>query len=63
MKSDDKLRASKPLPADYNDHRLTGDWNGFHDLHIKPDWLLLYRVEGNELQLARTGTHADSFDE
>ena len=50
------------LPASYNDHPLRGDWNGFRDLHIEPDWLLLCRVEGDELQLARTGTHADLFD-
>ena len=65
-----KLRAvllllieEKPLPTSYKDHPLKGDWKGFRDLHIEPDWLLLYRVEGNELQLARTGTHADLFDE
>jgi len=51
------------LPASYKDHTLRGDWKGFRDLHIEPDWLLLYRIEGNELQLARTGTHADLFDE
>jgi mRNA interferase YafQ len=57
------LIEKKPLPASYKDHPLKGDWKGFRDLHIEPDWLLLYRVEGNELQLARTGTHADLFDE
>jgi hypothetical protein len=36
---------------------------GFRDLHIEPDWLLLYRIEGEELQLARAGTHADLFNE
>ena len=66
----DKLKAvllllieEKPIPIRYKDHPLKGNWNGFRDLHIEPDWLLLYRVEGNELQLARTGTHADLFDE
>lgn len=66
----DKLKAvlsllveEKPLSASYRDHPLKGDWHGFRDLHIEPDWLLLYRVEGKELQLARTGTHADLFDE
>jgi mRNA interferase YafQ len=65
----DKLKAAlsllieqAPLPANYNDHPLRGDWRGFRDLHIEPDWLLLYRVDGDELQLARTGTHADLFD-
>jgi mRNA interferase YafQ len=51
------------LPAAYGDHPLKGDWKGFRDLHLEPDWLLLYRVQGDELQLARTGTHADLFDE
>jgi mRNA interferase YafQ len=65
----DKLKAAlsllieqELLPASYNDHPLRGDWSGFRDLHIEPDWLLLYRVDGDELQLARTGTHADLFD-
>jgi mRNA interferase YafQ len=57
------LIEGKPLPARCNDHPLSGNWKGFRDLHIEPDWLLLYRVEGDELQLARTGTHADLFDE
>lgn len=65
-----KLRAvltllveEQPLPPDYRDHPLRGDWLGFRDLHIEPDWLLLYRIEGDELQLARTGTHSDLFRE
>ncbi len=57
------LISGAPLPAEYADHPLKGDWKGFRDLHIEPDWLLLYRIEGDELQLARTGTHADLFDE
>ena len=57
------LIEGRPLPATYRDHPLKGEWKGFRDLHIEPDWLLLYRVAGDELQLARTGTHADLFDE
>lgn len=57
------LIEERPLPARYHDHPLKGEWKGFRDLHIEPDWLLLYAVEGNELQLARTGTHSDLFDE
>ena len=51
----------KPLPAYYSDHPLKGNWKGYRDAHIEPDWLLLYRVVGNELHLARTGSHADLF--
>lgn len=49
------------LPAAYSDHSLRGDWEGYRDLHIEPDWLLIYRVVENELRLARTGTHSDLF--
>ena len=66
----DKLKAVllllievRPLPPEYGDHPLKGDRKGFRDLHIEPDWLLLYRIEGDELQLARTGSHADIFED
>jgi mRNA interferase YafQ len=52
----------KPLPARYRDHPLTGDWKHFRDCHIEPDWVLIYKVEGNDLYLVETGTHADLFD-
>ena len=55
------LAQEQSLPAEYKDHALRGDWIGFRDLHIEPDWLLLYRVENDEVQLARTGTHSDLF--
>lgn len=51
------------LPDRYRDHPLKGDWKGYRDAHIEPDWLLIYRVVGEELQLARTGSHADLFQE
>lgn len=57
------LVEKQPLPAAYRDHALKGAWNGYRDAHIEPDWLLIYRVVGKELQLARSGTHADLFDE
>lgn len=53
----------EPLPAALRDHALKGAWKGYRDLHIEPDWLLIYRVAGDELRLARTGTHSDIFDE
>lgn len=56
------LMDGKPLPERCKDHALKGGWSGFRDAHIEPDWLLIYRIEGDELQLARTGTHADLFD-
>ena len=65
-----KLRSSltalirqDPLPASYRDHPLRGVWKGYRELHIEPDWLLIYRVAGDELRLARTGSHSDIFKE
>jgi mRNA interferase YafQ len=55
------LIAAEPLPPRLNDHPLAGDWSGYRDCHIEPDWLLLYKTDGNDLFLARTGTHADLF--
>lgn len=53
----------KPLPAAYLDHPLKGGLSGFRDAHIEPDWLLLYKIEGNVVRFERTGRHADLFDE
>ena len=57
------LLAGDTLPHKYRDHPLRGDWKGYHDAHIEPDWLLIYRVVGDELHLVRTGSHADLFDD
>ncbi|MEE2023126.1 type II toxin-antitoxin system RelE/ParE family toxin [Alkalimonas mucilaginosa] len=43
------------------DHPLTGNWNGFRDCHIKPDLVLIYRVNNDTLQLARIGSHSELF--
>ncbi|MCL2045081.1 MAG: type II toxin-antitoxin system YafQ family toxin [Oscillospiraceae bacterium] len=53
----------EPLPAEKQDHALTGNWLGYRECHIAPDWLLIYRVDNDELllYLTRTGTHSDLF--
>ena len=45
------------------DHPLRGIWKGYREVHIEPDWLLIYRIEGSELHLVRTGSHSDLFKE
>jgi len=44
------------------DHALKGYWIGCRECHIEPDWLLVYRLEENDLVLVGTGTHTDLFD-
>ena len=55
------LMEGTALPARYRDHPLTAEWKHHRDLHIEPDWLLLYKVASNDLYLIRTGTHSDLF--
>jgi mRNA interferase YafQ len=57
------LLAGHELPASYKGHPLKGGWKGYRDAHIEPDWLLIYRVAGDELQLARTSSRSDLFNE
>lgn len=58
-----KLANGEPLPERNKDHALSGDYKGCRECHIKPDWLLIYQVEDEELilYLMRTGTHSDLF--
>jgi mRNA interferase YafQ len=55
------LAEEESLPSQYKDHALSGKWKHYRDSHIEPDWLLLYKVDRNDLYLVRTGTHADLF--
>ena len=50
-----------PLPPQYADHPLKGEWSGYREFHVEPDWLVIYRVVRQFLVLARTGTHSDLF--
>ena len=60
----DKLASLEQLDERYRDHALSGNYVGFRECHIKPDWLLIYRINDNELYLflSRTGTHSDFFE-
>lgn len=59
----DRLAAGKPLDPKHKDHVLTGNYIGFRECHITPDWLLIYQIKETELILilSRTGTHSDLF--
>ncbi len=55
------LLSGESLPDQYKDHALSGNWHGWRDAHIEPDWILLYKITKEELTLGRTGTHSDLF--
>ncbi len=57
------LQSGQALPPEKRDHVLTGDYAGFRECHINPDWLLVYYVQADRLVLVcvRTGSHSDLF--
>jgi len=55
------LIEEKRLPASYGNHPLAGNWRGSYDLHVEPDWLLIYRITGETVRFERTGSHSDLF--
>ena len=59
-----KLANGETLDEKHRDHNLTGNWSGFRECHIIPDWLLIYKVDHGVLvlTLTRTGTHSDLFE-
>lgn len=59
----DKLASRQQLPEKNRDHELSGDYAGFRECHVAPDWLLVYRVVEEDLilYLMRTGSHSDLF--
>lgn len=58
-----KLANQEVLDEKYHDHALSGDYSDFRECHIKPDWLLVYTIDDEELELFlfRTGSHSDLF--
>ncbi|RJR47071.1 MAG: type II toxin-antitoxin system YafQ family toxin [Deltaproteobacteria bacterium] len=58
-----KLIAGERLPPKFKEHRLRGAWKGRSECHIRPDWLLIYKIDRkqNLICFERTGSHVDLF--
>lgn len=58
-----KLIKGEELPPKNRDHNLSGDYKGYRECHISPDWLLIYGrdITVKIVTLIRTGTHSDLF--
>ena len=61
----EKLLNFEKLDSKQKDHALTGNYAGFRECHVRPDWLFIYAIQEDKLILtaSRTGTHSDLFDE
>ena len=51
-----------PLPAEYLDHDLTGQWTGHRECHVGGDFLLIYLRDDTGIIFTRAGTHAELFE-
>ena len=60
----EKLANLEKLDEKYKDHSLLGEYKGFRECHLEPDWLLIYYVDNNALVLvlSRIGSHSDLFN-
>jgi mRNA interferase YafQ len=58
-----KLSRGEVLSQENRDHALSENWSGYRECHVQPDWLLIYRINDDALELLahRTGTHSDLF--
>ncbi len=57
----DILLTGEALPEKNKDHALSGNWKGYRECHILPDWLLVYEIIEDRLilSLTATGSHSD----
>jgi len=57
------ILAGERLGLKFRDHKLTGAWQGRRECHIRPDWLLIYKIDSgrNLIIFERTGSHTDLF--
>ena len=59
----EKLAEDEPLEPKNRVHMLVGEYSGYWECHIEPDWLIVYEKFDDVLVLSmyRTGTHSDLF--
>lgn len=55
------LLEEKALPKKLQDHPLGGDWKDHRDCHIKPDLVLIYKVDEEAVTIVRIGSHSELF--
>lgn len=58
-----KLANGENLDEKYKDHLLIGNYKGCRECHIKPDLLLIYKINNDEVELVlvEVGKHAQLF--
>jgi mRNA interferase YafQ len=57
----DSLIEENKLDDKYLEHKLLGEWRGYFECHLKPNWLLIYKFDEMTIKFARLGTHQQLF--
>lgn len=55
------LMQNQAIPIKFKDHVLVGNYVGHREVHLEPDWLLIYKISQDELRLVRLGSHSELF--
>lgn len=55
------LIEEKSLAQKHHNHKLKGEYVGYWECHVEPDWLLIYKKTDTHITFARTGSHSDLF--
>lgn len=58
----EKLIEENPLDASNQDHQLKGNLSSYRECHIESDWLLMYKIDGEDIIFVRTGSHSELFE-
>ena len=60
------IASGEQLDVKYSDHELNDNkyFKNCRELHLEPDWLLVYKINKKDLILflMETGTHSDLFN-
>jgi mRNA interferase YafQ len=55
------LTGEEPTDPIHRDHQLLGNWQGRRECHIESDWLLISKIEENQVIFERTGSHSELY--
>ena len=57
----DEICENGDAPEEFRPHNLSGNWSGYRECHLEPDWLVIFIVQPEVVTFYRTGTHSDLF--
>lgn len=55
------LQSQKKIEPQFKRHPLKGELKGFESIHVKNDWLLIFKVDENFLNLVMLGKHSQVY--